>query len=78
MAYRSSRLQTWGSMVTRNLFQHSKHFYRYGIHVLQNAHGFMLIKLILEVRKAKIDWLQARLAVNPTKGDFRKDSNCHS
>ena len=24
----------------------------------------MLIKLILEPRKAKIDWLQARLAVN--------------
>ena len=23
----------------------------------QNARGFMLIKLILEVRKAKIDWL---------------------
>ena len=30
----------------------------------QNACGFMLIKLILEVRKAKIDWLQTRLAVN--------------
>ena len=24
----------------------------------------MLIKIILEVRKAKIDWLQTRLAVN--------------
>ena len=24
----------------------------------------MLIKLILEVRKAKIDWLRARLAIN--------------
>ena len=23
----------------------------------QNAHGFMLIKLILEAHKAKIDWL---------------------
>ena len=30
----------------------------------QNAHGFMLIKLILEAHKAKIDWLRAQLAVN--------------
>ena len=30
----------------------------------QDVCGFMLIKLILEVRKAKIDWLQVRLAVS--------------
>ena len=66
MAYQSSRLQTLESVVTWNLFQHSKHLYRYGIHILyyqlqmpsdQYARGFMLIKLILEVCKAKIDWL---------------------
>ena len=34
MACRSSPLQTLESMVTRNLFQHSKYLYRHGIHVL--------------------------------------------
>ena len=29
----------------------------------QYAHGFMLVKLILEARKAKIDWLRAQLAI---------------
>ena len=28
----------------------------------QYAHGFMLIKLILEANKAKIDWLQVQFA----------------
>ena len=53
-------------MVTRNLFQHS----RYGIHVLHpNAISmrtwFYANKIIiLEARKAKMNWLQALLAVN--------------
>ena len=34
----------------------------------QNARGFMLIKLILEARNAKIDWLRAQLAVNEISG----------
>ena len=72
---RSLRLQTLG---TWNLFQHSKH-YRYGIHVLQNARGFMIIKLILEACKAKINWLRVWLALNEIllKVISRKDSSRH-
>ena len=41
----------------------------------QYAHGFMLIKLVLEARKAKIDWLIPR---SFCIGDFSKDSNDYS
>ena len=60
MANQALRLQTLKSMVTRNLFQHSKHLYRYmaatyftiNCKCHQYAHGFVLMKLILEACKA--------------------------
>ena len=64
MAYLPSQLQTLehGNSSIPNV-------YRYGIHVLHaNAIStrtwFYVNKIILEARKAKMNWLQALLAVN--------------
>ena len=81
MAYRSSRLQTLESMVTQNIFQHSKHLYTHGIHVLHYQLQALSVRMwfyVYEINiRSALGQLWAQLAVteillNVVSGDSNR------